>query len=161
MDIKTCTQCGEERVLDDYRPTRGQCKPCERAYKRRYHKDHMQQERIYRSRYYLKNKERLNKDRVDYARVNTERQKEVSAKSQRKYKEKCNARNRLRHAVKREKVEKEGCVYIGGKCRGRIEGHHWDYTKALDVTWFCQKHHALADRVKKLLDNQKQYGRCN
>jgi hypothetical protein len=46
------------------------------------------------------------------------------------------------------------CEYISGICNGRIEAHHWDYTKALIVTWFCKKHHMLADNVKRLIDKK-------
>lgn len=28
----------------------------------------------------------------------------------------------------------------------KVEAHHTDYSKPLDVIWYCKKHHAAADR---------------
>ena len=57
-----------------------------------------------------------------------------------KYPEKYKARQQLRNAVKAGKIEKGSCMANDG-CKGRLEAHHDDYSKPLEVKWLCQKHH--------------------
>lgn len=44
----------------------------------------------------------------------------------------------LNIAVKYGEVVKGACVVCGSK---NVVGHHDDYTKPLEVTWLCRKHH--------------------
>lgn len=55
--------------------------------------------------------------------------------------EKVSARKKLQAAVKNGSVVRGRCSYEIHGCDGRIEGHHHDYTKALEVKWLCAKHH--------------------
>jgi len=38
----------------------------------------------------------------------------------------------------------------------KLEIHHEDYRKPLDVKWLCKKHHGLANRVQKLMPPEYQ-----
>lgn len=58
-----------------------------------------------------------------------------------KYPEKNKARYTLRNAVTSGKVIKLPCVVCGNP---KSEGHHKDYTKPLEVIWYCSKHHGEA-----------------
>lgn len=62
-------------------------------------------------------------------------------RSIKKYPEKQLARNLLNKAVS---VGKKSKPSVCGTCQqgGRIEGHHKDYSKPLDVTWLCTSCHA-------------------
>jgi len=51
---------------------------------------------------------------------------------------KKNAQSVLQTAVKTGKVLREPCVVCG---EIKVEGHHFDYTKPLEVIWLCRLHH--------------------
>jgi hypothetical protein len=51
------------------------------------------------------------------------------------------ARRAVKHALISGDLVKRDCE-IGNDCKGRIEGHHDDYSKPLQVRWLCKKHHA-------------------
>jgi hypothetical protein len=46
--------------------------------------------------------------------------------------------------VRSGKIVRHPCVICDEK---KVEGHHWDYSKPLDVFWLCRAHHvAVHDR---------------
>lgn len=57
--------------------------------------------------------------------------------------EKHKARCLLQQAVRNGSLTRGDCESAGVECRGRVEGHHQDYSKPLDVQWLCAYHHAL------------------
>ena len=71
------------------------------------------------------------------------RSKENFNRQVNKFPEKNKARVSLRNAVKQGKVDKLPCEVCGGK---KPQGHHEDYSKPLEVTWLCQKHHSEIHR---------------
>lgn len=50
------------------------------------------------------------------------------------------------NAVRDGRLTKGPCVREGEDCSGKIEAHHPDYAKPLDVVWACTKHHDDLDR---------------
>ena len=42
------------------------------------------------------------------------------------------------YAVKKSRNKKQTCKICGKK---KVEAHHKDYSKPLDVVWLCHKHH--------------------
>lgn len=50
------------------------------------------------------------------------------------------ARIVLNHAVRGGWLTRGECADIG-EHRGKIEGHHPDYSKPLEVVWLCVRHH--------------------
>lgn len=78
-------------------------------------------------------------------------------KSIAKYPEKNKARVALGTAIRYGKIIRpticEGCK----KPNKRIEGHHEDYSKPLDVDWLCKKCHNVADKKHLLIPSTSKY----
>lgn len=66
-------------------------------------------------------------------------------KSRKKYSEltaeqkiKSNCRSYLQTYITRGKITKQPCQVCGNT---KVEAHHNDYTKPLEVVWLCREHH--------------------
>ena len=52
------------------------------------------------------------------------------------------ARAAVTNAIRAGKLARGKCEQDdSGVCKGRIEGHHDDYSRPLDVRWLCLRHH--------------------
>jgi hypothetical protein len=51
---------------------------------------------------------------------------------------KANCRSYLNVYIKRGKIIKQPCCICGNP---KAEAHHEDYSKPLDVIWYCREHH--------------------
>jgi hypothetical protein len=166
---RICKLCNQEKPLEEFRRNKRnqlgrdwQCKKC------RYE--------IQSRPYYLANKEKCHKTNSEWAKRNREaindrvrkdyeknpekyleRIKEYNEKTgykqkhekeyREKNREKDRAQKKLRDHVKR------GNIVRPTKCsvcnfEGKIEGHHADYTKPLQVIWVCRKCHMMFHRRK-------------
>ena len=43
----------------------------------------------------------------------------------------------------------ESCQYPNCIYTTKVEAHHPDYTKPLQVVWLCKAHHMIADKVRR------------
>lgn len=97
-----------------------------------------------------RNRESLRQKARDYYHDNPEvrRRREERRKSE---PEKGRARWNTWKAV-RDGVIKKGPCEVGSDCLGRIEAHHEDYGKPLEVRWLCKRHHMMLHRPPSRAD---------
>lgn len=60
--------------------------------------------------------------------------------------EKYKARVKVSSSIRRKKITKKPCEFCGDV---NVQAHHDDYSKPLDVRWFCKKHHSEIEREVK------------
>ena len=117
--LKTCFKCGLEKLITDFYAhpamTDGhlnKCKVCAREDARLNYKKNVEYYRIY------------------------DRKRGFRAYDI----QKIRARRAVRDALARGELVRGVCE-IGVNCYGRIEAHHDDYTKPLNVAWLCRPCH--------------------
>lgn len=82
----------------------------------------------------------------NYRRRNPEKILEISQRSRRKYPEKYRARMLLNEAVRKGDIKKpRNCTECGLK--KKLDAHHEDHSKVLDVVWVCRLCHSKLERA--------------
>lgn len=80
------------------------------------------------------------------------RMSDAGRASQRAWQER-NPEKRAAHAavwsaLRSGALVKGPCVRLGDDCSGRIEAHHEDYSRPLEVVWACVRHHDELDKER-------------
>jgi len=114
---KLCKKCGRLKDVDLFYKQRATCKKC-----------------------YLK-------ERAEYANTILGRLAgRRAAKAYRlRFPGKTKARAAVRRAVRLGIIVEKPCE-ADGCGKKKVESHHTDYRKLLDVIWLCKKHHKEADK---------------
>lgn len=168
MDTKRCYICLRTKPFSDFLNhnskkdgKRAECRDCGREIKREQRKNWTpEQKRRARKRpAAIRAKKRQRKGATARAAAraresrkyhsNPEYRKKVLEKLQRsKTPEKNKARRALGFAVAEGKIQKQPCV-CGAT---RVQGHHEDYSKPLEVIWMCASCHSKLHRQKQLMN---------
>lgn len=139
---KRCTKCGETRPLDWFTRHKGSadrlgyyCRPCRRACTKEWiyrSEENRKKQRAWQAASKKRNRQKYLADRVA-------RRKRYDAK----YPEKRRAQRAVQRAVEAGRMDKPGnCERCSAPVpRERLEGHHRDYSKPLEVEWLCSKCH--------------------
>ena len=61
---------------------------------------------------------------------------------------KASARWATRYALRTGRLTRGPCEMASVECSGPIQAHHDDYSKPLEVRWFCRHHHGAVDGHK-------------
>lgn len=131
-DTKACRKCGESKPIDDFythsRMADGHlnfCKECVKARVTKHRGENLEVVQAYdRARY-------QEPGRHARALNNAKRTRENNP-------EKVRARSAVHVAVRDGRLKREPCKVCGSR---RVQGHHEDYSKPLDVVWLCFRHH--------------------
>lgn len=145
MFCKTCQQEKDSSYF--YLSDKHHCKDCKKAYARKHREDNIERVREY-DRNRPNAKERIIKAKEYKAKMRIEDPEKFdkifhsARKNYRKNsKEKCQAEGKLDEALRRGKIKRpEECSVCHIKCKP--QGHHFDYTKPLDVIWVCPSCHS-------------------
>ena len=147
--MKTCIDCGKDKVETDFYANKGclekVCKLCRREQRKgRYHADIDTSRAAGRERYWHGGMREYMAERFQRPEV-----KEAANISAAQYKkanpEKRKAHKAVHYAIKAGKLVRGKCSVCGTS--ERVEGHHDDYSKKLDVRWLCKTCHADEHRV--------------
>jgi len=134
------------------------CKECVRARARKRRKENIEAIRAY-DRNRPNKTERIQKMKEYKARMREENPEKfdrifhgIRKRYRETHKEKSIAEGKLNDAIRYGKIKKpETCSICGIKCNP--QGHHFDYSKPLDVIWVCVKCHA--EIHKKLREGKR------
>lgn len=131
-DMKTCNKCGIEKEMSEYYAHKGmkdgyhnQCKSCSS---------------IINKRNRIKNIKHIRK--YDRERESLPNRKATKREAQRRYNkihpERHAARSLVGYALNDGRLNKGPCLTCGSMF---TEAHHPDYSKPLEVEWYCRQCH--------------------
>ncbi len=139
MDSTICTNCGVNKENCKYSPDsrhknglQSQCRQCQSSKSKEYYKKNPTKKAEECARHYKKNKkELLRKQKIYNQRPETRR--------------KHNVRGAAWRALQIEVLIKQPCEICG---EPKVQMHHKDYSKPLDVDWLCNECHNKLRRSK-------------
>jgi len=136
--MKTCTKCKTTRPLYEYYKDRGylrsECKPCSKAQSLTWQRKNVEKRNKTRRKTRIRNGGMRSYSRIKL----TDRERWLIKKI--KYPERIRAKDVVGYAIRAGKLKRKPCDVCGTT---KVDGHHEDYTKPLEVIWLCRKHHNL------------------
>ena len=133
---KKCFKCGVEKSLDEFylhpRMSDGhlnKCKSCTKKDVENRYYDPKKREMIFNYEIKRGQQPERKKKRLEY-------QRKMRLKHPKKYK----ARTAVSNALRGGKLKKTPCMVCAEE---KVNAHHEDYDKPLEVLWLCRKHHMM------------------
>lgn len=147
MNIRKCKICNCKNP-DTYDGNPGVCKGCYKKRARANREKKLEYYRAYdRQRADLPERIKSRKEVAERWRKDPKLRKKSAIQKKKwaiRNAEKRAAHVILGHALRAKKVFKMPCKICGNK---KSDGHHYDYTKPLEVIWLCKKHHGEHHRI--------------
>ena len=153
MDEKKCSECGRMLPTSEFNKNRNnkdglqdRCRDCFSAYNKKR---------------YAGMRERTKRMVAEYRRDNPGNVLSTRLATCKRNPTKQNAQKALSEAIAAGVVENPQVCY-GCGCEPpehRIEAHHHDYTKPLEVIWLCTPCHSRMDAQRRVREGKPPYGR--
>lgn len=155
--LKVCTKCKTEKALSEFHRSKANpdglqywCKVCLRAVMKVYRPDPVRLAANQR-RYQEKHRDKILEYQRRYRAANREKLRRLNSLYDRRRRErdaiKVAARRAIRNEIRKCKDFRGPCLICGS--RERVEAHHEDYLRPLDVMWLCKTHHLEMHREKR------------
>lgn len=155
MNVKQCTKCDELKPISEFgkhklgkdglRPC---CKLCHCKQSKQWSKANplkkKLQNRIYHRENRLKNRDKQIQHGREYRKENRASEANRLREWRRANKNKHQAHIAVRQAILKGELKKQTCRICN---YADTEAHHCDYSKPLDILWFCKVHHAAWHKV--------------
>ena len=153
MEIKKCSRCGRELPITEFNwadkakgRRQGVCRSCFSRYNKAR---------------YASNSEKFKADVKRYRTENPEKLLETRLKTNDKCPTKLNARKCVEAAVACGAITRPSVCW-GCGCNSsehRIEAHHHDYARPLDVIWLCTPCHRQMDARRRKHEGLEPFGK--
>ena len=152
-----CKTCQTEKSENDfYKRSKSECKECAKKRARQYRLDNLEKVREY-DRNRPNRIERCEKQKEYKARMRVENPEkfdkifhEIRKRYRQKNRDKKKAEDKLDYAILHNKIIRpDECSVCHKKCIPH--GHHFDYTKPLEVIWVCPACHS---KIHKQIRNK-------
>ncbi len=146
--MKRCARCHEDQPLTDFysdkRAADGKRPDCKRCFLKScqvYKQSHKAAAAVRDREWRQQNRARINSQAKDWQSRNPGNRAGILRKWRQANPDKNRAQNRLNKAVRTGKIVRSAsCQSCGKACR--VEGHHADYAKPLEVQWLCRRCHS-------------------
>lgn len=134
-----CKSCSTEKLESNfYTSNKTRCKDCVRASVTKHRQENLERIRSYdRMRGSMPHRVAA---RAEYSKTQAFAQshKASAERWSQKHPERRKASHIVSNAVRDGRIKKLPCLCCGEM---KVEGHHPDYSRPLDVVWLCTKHH--------------------
>jgi hypothetical protein len=140
---KACTRCMRVKSLDlyysDKRASDGKCSQCKECNK--------EQAWLWRTR----RKDHVNSLKRAWRKANPDKVRKETREQRAKNPKAYKARTAVANALATGKLKKSLCAFC---LNSKVQAHHLDYSKPLEVVWLCAEHHGMHHRLIRNMENR-------
>lgn len=152
---KVCRSCKRGLLFSLFSPCKkgifglhSQCKECRNAYRKQYRRSNSEKVREIQRRYNKTHHEEIREKMKRWIAANPSHYTEHSRKFRKRHPERNRVYQATWNAISRGKLKRPAQCEACGQL-GKVQAHHWDYSRPLDVQWLCMPCHRKADEERR------------